>query len=119
MTTTKEILESLCHNLERDLNDRHETPYKRTVRFFSGRRSSDYYLPNIHIGKCYPKEGHIAWFVEVSVDGDVIFRESHIPSVDEDLREVESFLADRVLRHIFTFGVMESKKFIDSRKQQL
>lgn len=114
----KLILKELCSNLERELNERKETNQRRTVEFFSGLKPSDYYLPQMHIGttKSIPKEGKMAWFVEVGVDGKVVFRESYIPREGEDLKTVEGFMINRVLRNIFTFGVMSSKKFIDERQ---
>ena len=117
----KLILQELCSNLERELNERKETNQRRTVEFFSGLKPSDYYLPKMHIGttKSIPTEGRMAWFVEVGVDGKVIFRESYIPKESEDLKIVEEFMISRVLRNIFTFGVMSSKKFIDERQQDV
>jgi hypothetical protein len=114
----KLILQDLCLNLEKELNERKETSQRRTVEFFSGLKPSDYYLPMMHIGttKSIPTEGRMAWFVEVGVDGKVIFRESYIPKENEDLKIVEGFMISRVLRNIFTFGVMSSKKFIDERQ---
>ena len=71
----------------------------------------------MHIGttKSIPTEIRMAWFVEVGVDGKVIFRESSLPKESEDLKIVEGFLISKVLRNIFTLGVMSSKKFIDER----
>ena len=114
----KLILQELCSNLERELNERKETNQRRTVEFFSGLKPSDYYLPMMHIGttKSIPTEVRMAWFVEVGVDSKVIFRESYIPKESEDLKIVEGFMISKVLRNIFTFGVMSSKKFIDERQ---
>jgi hypothetical protein len=114
----KRILQDLCSNLERELNERKETNQRRTVEFFSGLKPSDYYLPMMHIGttKSIPTERKMAWFVEVGVDGKVIFRESYIPKESEDLKIVEGFLISKALRNIFTFGVMSSKKYIDERQ---
>ena len=112
----KLILQELCSNLERELNERKETNKKRTVEFFSGLKPSEYFLPSIHIGNMRETNGvsaEIAWFVEISVDGVVIFRERHIPRESEDLKIVEGFLLTRVLRNIFTFGVMSSKKVLE------
>jgi len=111
----KLILQELCSNLERELNDRKETNQRRTVEFFSGLKPSDYHLPQMHIGttKSIPTEGIMAWFVEVRVDGEVIFRESCSPREGEDLKITEGFMINKVLRSIFTFGVMSSKKYID------
>lgn len=111
----KIILQELCSNLEKELNERKETSQVRTVEFFSGLKPYDYYLPQMHIGttKSIPKENIMAWFVEVGVDGKCLFRESHIPKEGEDTSIVEGFLIMRVLRNIFTFGVMSTKKFID------
>ncbi|MBK9800692.1 MAG: hypothetical protein IPP56_13590 [Bacteroidetes bacterium] len=57
----------------------------------------------------------MAWFVELLVDGKCIFREAYVPRETEELEIVEAFLISRVLRHIFTFGVMTSKRFIDKQ----
>jgi len=69
----------------------------------------------MHIGtsKSIPVHGVMSWFVEVIVDGKVIFRESYIPKESERLITVEGFLIKRVLRNIFTFGVASSKQFIE------
>lgn len=114
----KIILQELCSNLERELNERKETNQRRTVEFFSGLKPSDYYLPQMHIGtiKSIPTKGRMAWFVEVGVDGKVIFRESYILKESKDLKIVEELMISRVLRNIFTVGVMTSKKFIDERQ---
>jgi len=111
----KLILQELCSDLEKELNERKETAQRRTVEFFSGFKPAGYYLPQIHIGttKSMPTSGKMAWFVEVGVDGKVIFRESCMPRESEDLEIVEGYLISRVLRNIFTFGVMSSKKLID------
>lgn len=114
----KALLQELCENLERELNERRETSRRRTVEFFSGLKPSNYYLPGMHVGttKSIPTSGEIAWFVEVGVDGDVIFREIHIPKKNEDLDIVEKSLIGKVIRNIFTFGIMTSKKMIDERR---
>jgi hypothetical protein len=72
----------------------------------------------MHIGttRTLPDGVRMAWFVEVWVDGKCIFREAQVPHETEALEIVEGFLISRVLRHIFTFGVMSSKKFIDERE---
>jgi len=96
----KIVLQELCENLAKELNGIKETNQIRTVDFFSGLK---------------PLEGKMVWFVEVGVDRKVIFRRSHIPRENEDLKIVEGFMITRVLRDIFTFGVMSSKKLIDER----
>lgn len=114
----KFILQDLCSNLEKELNERKETNQRITVEFFSGLKPFDYYLPMMQIGttKSIPTEKKMAWFVEVGVDGKTIFRESYIPKESEDLKIVEGFMISRVLCNIFTFGVMSSKKFIDEHQ---
>jgi hypothetical protein len=113
----KIILQELCLNLERQLNELNEANHRRTVELFSGLKPSDYYLPAIHIGttRPIPTDGKMAWFVEVRVDGKVIFKESYIPKEGEDLKVVEGFMISKVLNSIFAFGVMSSKKFIDGQ----
>jgi len=118
----KELLIELCSNLEKDLNMREaKTAQTHKVEFFSGMKTGGYYLPMMHIGttKTLPDTIQMAWFVEVWVDGDCIFRESHLPHETETLEIVEGFLITRVMRNIFTFGVMSSKKFIDERKEKI
>jgi len=111
----KTILQELCSDLEKDLNQRDETGKERRVELFSGLKPFDYFLPTMHIGtsKSIPVHGVMSWFVEVIVDGKVIFRESYIPKESERLITVEGFLIKRVLRNIFTFGVASSKQFIE------
>jgi len=114
----KLILQELCSNLEKELNEQKETSQRITVEFFSGLKPSDYYLPMMHIGttKSIPTEVRMAWFVEVIVDRVVIFRESYMPKESEDLKNVESFLISRLLGNIFNFVVMTSKKLIYERQ---
>ncbi len=114
----KKLLIDLCSNLEKEINERKETANKITVEFFSGLKPDGYYLPEMHTGtsKSITSERSMAWFVEISVDGKVIFRESHVPYKDEKLKIVEEFLVARVLRNVFTFGVMSSKKYIDENR---
>lgn len=115
MMEKKIILQELCDNLEKELNIKEETAIRRTVNLFSGFKPSGYYLPQIHIGttKTVDSRFEMAWFVEISIDGKVIFRESYIPKESECLNIVECFMINRILRNIFTYGVMSSKKFID------
>lgn len=113
-----ETLRELCSDLERELNDRGEVPYARKVELFSGWKPSNYYLPQMHIGstKTIPKDVTMAWFVELYVDGAVLFREVHVPSKEESLEIVEGFMASRILRHIFTFGVISTKQYMEDMR---
>lgn len=113
----KELLIQLCDNLEKELNQR-ERKETHKVELQSGLKPENYFTPMMHIGttRTLPDEVIMAWFVEVWVDGKCIFREYHVPKETEQLEIVEGFLMSRVLRHIFTFGVMSSKKFIDGRR---
>lgn len=110
----KELLIELCDNLQKELNER-EIIQNHKVELQSGFKPSNYFTPMAHIGttKTSLDETQMAWFVEVWIDSKCIFRESHIPSENEKIEIVEGFLLNRVLRHIFTFGVMSSKRFID------
>jgi len=116
---TKTLLIELCENLQSELNYIQETPRERSVCLYSGTKPENYWLPNIYISttKPVPKELTMAWFVELIIDGQVIFRETHVPRDSEDLKIVEAFLLKRLLRNIFTFGVMESKKYLDNFKK--
>ena len=110
----KELLIELCDNLQRELNGR-EGKQTHKVELQSGLKPENYFTPMMHIGttRTLPDGVRMAWFVEEWVDGKCIFRETHVPHETEALEIVEGFLISRVLRHIFTFGVMSSKKFID------
>ena len=116
----KELLIELCDNLEKELNQR-EGKQTHKVELQSGLKPESYFTPMMHIGttRTLPDGVRMAWFVEVWVDGKCIFRESHVPHETEALEIVEGFLISRVLRHIFTFGVMSSKKFIDERGEKI
>jgi hypothetical protein len=112
--TEKELLIELCNNLEKELNQR-DGKKTHKVQLQSGLKPENYFVPMMSIGitrKSYNGVS-MAWFVEVWVDGKCIFRESHVPHKTEKLEIVEGFLIKRVFRHIFTFGVMSSKKTID------
>lgn len=115
----KQTLQELCSNLEKILNDRRETNQKRTVKLFSELKPSDYYLPKTFIttSRLNHTEGKKAWFVEISIDNKVVFRESYLPKDNEDLKIVEGFLITRILQNIFNFGVMSSKKFMDEQTE--
>jgi hypothetical protein len=110
----KELLIELCDNLQKELNQR-EGKQTHKVELQSGLKPESYFTPIMHIGttRTLPDEVRMAFFVEVWVDGKCIFRETHVPHITEALEIVEDFLISRVLRHIFAFGVMSSKKFID------
>ena len=112
----KELLIELCDNLEKELNQR-DGDETHKVELQSGLKPENYFTPMIHIGttRTLPDGVGMAWFVEVWVDGKCIFRESALQHKNETLEELESFLISRVLRHIFAFGVMSNKKFIDER----
>lgn len=114
----KKILQEFCSDLEKDLNQREGTGKEKRVELFSGLKPSDYFLPTMHIGtsKSIPVHGVMSWFVEVIVDGKVVFRESYVPKKSDDTNVIEGFLIRRVLRNIFTFGVMSSKQFIENAK---
>ena len=111
----KIILQELCDNLERELNQRQETSVKRTVILSSGLKPSGQYLPQIHVSnhETTDPKFEMEWVVGIYVDGKLIFKESYVPRENEDLVIVEGFLITRVLRNIFIYGVMSSKKFID------
>jgi len=116
----KEMLQELCSNLEKELNDIKETNNLTKVELFSGLKPSNYFLPDIAITTISSDERikTNAWFVELSVDDLVVFRESLVPLENEDLKIIEEMLINKVVRNIFTFGVMNSKKFIEDIKKQ-
>jgi hypothetical protein len=52
-------------------------------------------------------------FVELWVDGKPVFRESKMLEKKDQLETVENLLIERMIRNIFTFGVISSKDFLD------
>ena len=110
----KELLIELCDNLEKELNER-EGEQSHKVELQSGLKPENYFTPAMHIGttSSIPDRVRMAWFVELWVDGECIFRENYVPKKTEDLKIVEGFLISRVLNRIFAFGVMTSKSFLD------
>lgn len=109
----KELLIELCDNLEKELNQR-EGKRSHKVELQSGLKPENYFTPTM---RTLIDGVRMAWFVEVWVDGKCIFREAYVPRETEDLKIVEDFLISRILRHIFSFGVMSSKSFIDKREE--
>jgi hypothetical protein len=108
----KELLIELCDNLQKELNQR-EGKQTHKVELQSGLKPESYFTPT----RTLPEGVRRTWFVEVWVDGKCIFREAHVPHETEALEIVEGLLISRLLRRIFTFGVMSSKKFIDEREE--
>ena len=111
----KLILQELCSILQNELNRPEWAVNKRIVEFFSGLKPCGYYLPAMHIGttESLPTEVEMAWFVEVAVDGKVVFRESQIPKEGEDLKKVEEALIGKILFSIFSNGIMLRKEITD------
>ena len=112
----KELLTELCCNLQDELNEKDGSKIHK-VELQSGLKPEGYFLPMMCVGtvKTLSDGVQMAWFVELLVDGKCIFREAYVPRETEELEIVEAFLISRVLRHIFTFGVMTSKRFIDKQ----
>jgi len=117
----KELLIELCEKLEKELNER-EGEQSHKVELQSGLKPENYFTPAMHIGttSSIPDRVRMAWFVELWVDGECIFRETYVlpENVFEDLtvnteKIIEDFLISKVLNRIFAFGVMTSKSFID------
>lgn len=106
----KELLIELCERLEIELN-RLKEDKPNSVVFFSGLKPSNYWLSNIHIGttKTIDKNIIIAWFVEIFIDEECIFRESYIPKDNEDHKIVEGMCISRLFESIFFHGVTNAK----------
>jgi hypothetical protein len=110
----KEILRALCENYEATLN-RSGDHKKHRVDFISQTGPASYWLPQFYPGTGIPpKEDEIkAWYVEIYVDKDCIFRESHIPSPSERLADIEERLIHRVVENIFNYGLMAAKRDLE------
>ena len=103
----KEMLQELCSNLEKELNDIKETNNLTKVELFSGLKPSNYFLPDIAITTISSDERikTNAWFVELSVDDLVVFRESLVPLENEDLKIIEEMLIIRLVGIFLKFEV--------------
>lgn len=110
----KIFLQELCSNLEKELNERSGANKKTKVDFFSGLKPSSYYH-QMYISPSmeYSEQKDMAWFVEISVDDKVLFRESYIPKQSHDLNAIEALMINKVLRNIFTMGIMLTKEYSD------
>ncbi len=113
----KIFLQELCLELEEQLNYRSNLDKHHTVEFFSGLKPDNYLLPMIHIGTTQSmlSELKLIWFVEISIDGTVIFREYSVPEENEDLKIIEEFVIDKTIHNVFNRGIISSKNFMDER----
>lgn len=106
----KDVILSLCTNLEENLNDKAGQNIHK-VKLICEMKPSGYFLPQIHPGTS--KTVHLqdqeqeALFVELWLDERCLFRQSNIPykSDTEFLHMIEYHLLTDLLNTIFRFGV--------------
>ena len=110
---TKELLEELCKNLERQINFSQAWNSKK-VEFFSGLRPYTFLPSQMTVGIVREDRSEMMHVVEISIDEKVVFSESYIPRNGEDLKIVEAMMLTRLLRNIFNYGVLSSKQAIEN-----
>ena len=108
--TMKENIQKWCDTLSGllSLKEKHE------IKFISQFKNSGYYLPAIQIGSKQPDQ-HVAWFCEIWMDNQCIFRESRIP-INETDNQVEERVLEMLMQSIFNHGVMGAKQILDKMK---
>ena len=110
---TKELLEELCKNLEKQINFLQAGNYKK-VEFFSGLRPHTFLPSQMTVGTIRDERNEMMHVVEISIDEKVVFSESYIPRKSEDLKTIEGFMLTRILRNVFNYGVLASKQAIEN-----
>ena len=119
MTDLRQILQDLCKHLEFMLDMSDKDGIKHTVVFFSGQRINDYWLPDIHLGTTPSLSDDVimSWYVEINVDGNVIFRKNAVPNEEEKLEDVKDRVLLWVLQDVFCWGVIASQRaLVDIKK---
>ena len=117
----KDLLIELCKGLQDNLNTRGITPYNGpfSVKLEAGLKPANYFLPMIYLGRGEPiDQVELAWFAEIFVNSECIFRESYIPRESESLEIVEGTMYTVLLRSIFEYGIMTSRDQLHRLKSQ-
>jgi len=111
----KELLKELCASFEKNLARANKGVVKK-VELFSGLRYADYGMPAIHVGTTqalldlmhHQKDSihqNVIWVVEITVDGQVVFMDSEIPSMNSGINFVEINVINRIIDSIFGYGI--------------
>jgi hypothetical protein len=94
---------------------------KVKVEYFNGLKPSGYHAPKIVTTKMalsgMADKIVMAWYSEIFVDGVCIFRECCVPEND-DFVAAEKVANDKLIKSIFCYGVMSSKKFLEDFKNK-
>ena len=99
------LIQELCKNLEKDLNNLNPYGGKRTVEFISQLSPSNFLPQNKTIGTL---RFEMMWLAQIKIDNKTVFQYSYIPRENEDLKIVEGMMLSRILNHIFSYGVMSA-----------
>jgi hypothetical protein len=104
------LIQELCKNLEKDLNNLNPYGGKRTVEFISQLSPSNFLPQNKTIETLRDESGRfeMMWLVQIKIDNKTVFQHSYIPRESEDLKIVEGMMLNRILNHIFSYGVMSA-----------
>jgi hypothetical protein len=91
--TGKELIKELCENLQEQLKLTSQTRNTNpdSVEFISTQILNE-------------------WIVEIRVNNKVIFRESSLIQTGQSLQIIEEMLINIMLKSVFCYGVMASKK---------
>lgn len=106
----KDVILTLCANLEQNLNDRDGQDIHK-VKLICEMKPAGYFLPQIHPGTSNTTALQYvdkdALFVELWVDNKCLFRDSSIPQNNsiEVIHMLEYYLLNKLLSTIFRFGI--------------
>lgn len=98
--SSMKLLQDLCLNLEYRLNQS------------NGDREP--YLVQVVVEKDIQEDLLERWNAVIKVNNDVIYRE-HYATIrrDEDPNIIVGLLCDRLLKHVFAYGVMSARREMD------
>jgi hypothetical protein len=124
----KDILEKQLEMFKEMHNISNATAPINTVTLFSGLKPSNYFVPNIFIGRDSSSEAFkrheemrnkLAWFVEIWVDDLCVWRKSAIGASNDDLqKEYETKLLEEIMLEIFFYGINAAWRQTKDFKQQ-
>lgn len=106
--------DKLCKELEISISL--SSGKKSKVEYHNALKPSNYYVPQFVTTNMALSENvgnaKMAWFAEIFVDNRCIFRSYYIPSND-DFEMAEKIANEKLIQHIFSYGIMSSKKVLE------
>jgi hypothetical protein len=110
--TIKETLTELCQQCENMMNDHDlimKTGRTHTVVLFSGLKRESYHVPQIVTTKMAlsgeADKVRMAWYAEISVDNQFVFRECYSCEDESKLPSKENDLLEKLLYAVFMYGI--------------